>query len=346
MMMTQAAARSPQPMPRLGRPRILIVGCGDVGQRCLPALQSKFRVFAVTSRDAGRVPLRAAGAVPVLADLDRIDSLRRLRGLAPRVLHLAPPPASGTDDPRTAALLHVLSRPGSLRGSLRAAGPAQGASVALSMTKRRILPDRSPRAGRLKHHARVRTLVYASTSGVYCDCGGAWVDETRPVRPTTARAQRRVAAERRVRWFGAGGGWRTSILRIPGIYAGDRLPEARLQRGTPALRAEDDVFTNHIHADDLARALVAALFRGRAQRVVHASDASELRMGDYFDLVADARGLPRPPRIARAEAAQRLEPTLLSFMSESRRLRNDRLARELRLALRYPTVADFLASEG
>ncbi|MFW6168619.1 MAG: SDR family NAD(P)-dependent oxidoreductase, partial [Ralstonia sp.] len=101
-----------------------------------------------------------------------------------------------------------------------------------------------------------------------------------------------------------------------------------------------------IHADDLARALVAALFRGRAQRVVHASDASELRMGDYFDLVADARGLPRPPRIARAEAAQRLEPTLLSFMSESRRLRNDRLARELRLALRYPTVADFLASEG
>lgn len=94
-------------MPRLGRPRILIVGCGDVGQRCLPALQSKFRVFAVTSRDAGRVPLRAAGAVPVLADLDRIDSLRRLRGLAPRVLHLAPPPASGTDDPRTAALLHV-----------------------------------------------------------------------------------------------------------------------------------------------------------------------------------------------------------------------------------------------
>jgi len=151
MMMTQAAARSPQPIPRLGRPRIL----------------------------------------------------RRLRGLAPRVLHLAPPPASGTDDPRTAALLHVLSRPGSLRGSLRAAGPAQGASVALSMTKRRILPDRSPRAGRLKHHARVRTLVYASTSGVYGDCGGAWVDETRPVRPTTARAQRRVAAERAS--FGSGG---------------------------------------------------------------------------------------------------------------------------------------------
>ncbi|HWV03703.1 MAG TPA: ATP-binding cassette domain-containing protein [Ralstonia sp.] len=130
------------------------------------------------------------------------------------------------------------------------------------------------------------------------------------------------------------------------VVAGDtRLPVARLERGTPALRAEDDVYTNHIHADDLARAVIAALFRGKPQRVVHASDASELRMGDYFDAVADARGLQRPPRISRAEAVQQIEPALLSFMSESRRLRNTRLARELRVALRYPTVADFLSSE-
>ena len=129
------------------------------------------------------------------------------------------------------------------------------------------------------------------------------------------------------------------------IYAADRLPVARLERGTPALRAQDDVYTNHIHADDLARAVIAALFRGRPQRIVHATDASELRMGDYFDAVADARGLQRPPRISRAEALQQIEPALLSFMSESRRLRNTRLARELRVALRYPTVADFLSSE-
>ncbi|MHA6875546.1 NAD-dependent epimerase/dehydratase family protein [Ralstonia solanacearum] len=341
-MMDQAAAGSPSLTRKLGRPRILIVGCGDVGQRCLAVLQSRFRVLAVTSREAGRAPLQAAGAVPVLADLDRIGTLRRLRGLAPRVLHLAPPPAAGTDDPRTAALLQALSRP----GQLRAAGPAKAGSAASRSMKRRILPERRSGTGRLKSRLQPRTLVYASTSGVYGDCGGAWVDETRPVRPATPRAMRRVAAERRVRWFGVGGGWRTSILRIPGIYAGDRLPEARLQRGTPALRREDDVFTNHIHADDLARALIAALFRGRPQRAVHVSDATELRMGDYFDAVADARGLPRPPRIARAEAARQLEPALLSFMSESRRLRSVRLARELRLALRYPTVADFLAGGG
>jgi len=331
-MMRQAIARPSKPTRRLGAPRVLIVGCGDVGQRCLTQLRTRFRVFAVTSREAGRTALREAGAVPILADLDDPASLRRLRGLSARVLHLAPPPAAGLDDPRTAALLHTLGRP---------ARPPQIARG----TKHRILPDRARHTGRLKTPFQARAFVYASTSGVYGDAGGAWVDESRPVRPSTARAQRRVAAERRVRRFGAGGGWRTSILRIPGIYADDRLPLARLERGTPALRAEDDVYTNHIHADDLARALIAALFRGRAQRVVHASDASELRMGDYFDAVADAHGLPRPPRIARAEAAQRLEPTLLSFMSESRRLRNARLTRELRVALRYPTVAHFLHGE-
>lgn len=332
-MVSQTVALPSKPMSRLGLPRVLIVGCGDVGQRCLTSLHTRFRVFAVTSREAGRASLREAGAVPIVANLDDAASLRRLRGLSPRVLHLAPPPTAGNDDPRTAALLHTLARPAPIPRA----------------TKRRILPERARRldglTGRLKTRLQARAFVYASTSGVYGDAGGAWVDESRPVKPTTARAQRRVAAERRVRWFGAGGGWRTSILRIPGIYAADRLPVARLERGTPALRAEDDVYTNHIHADDLARALIAALFRGRSQRIVHASDASELRMGDYFDAVADARGLQRPPRISRAEAVTQIEPTLLSFMSESRRLRTERLTRELRVALRYPTVADFLGSE-
>ena len=135
---------------------------------------------------------------------------------------------------------------------------------------------------------------------------------------------------------------KATILRIPGIYAGDRPgghPRERLQRGTPVLRAEDDVHTNHIHADDLARACVAALLRGRPQRVIHVCDDTELRMGDYFDLAADLCGLPHPPRISRAEAAQRLSPMQMSFLSESRRLVNRRLKDELRLTLRHPSVA-------
>jgi nucleoside-diphosphate-sugar epimerase len=111
----------------------------------------------------------------------------------------------------------------------------------------------------------------------------------------------------------------------------------------PVLRAEDDVYTNHIHADDLARACVLALHRGLPQRAVHACDDTELKMGDYFDLAADFAGLPRPPRISREEAQATMSPLRLSFMSESRRLRNDRLKRELRLTLRYRTVAEGLS---
>jgi nucleoside-diphosphate-sugar epimerase len=187
-----------------------------------------------------------------------------------------------------------------------------------------------------------RRFVYISTSGVYGDCGGARVEESRPVNPRTVRAARRVDAERAVTEWGDAAGVKTTILRVPGIYATDRLPVERLARGTPVLRAEDDVYTNHIHADDLARACVAALWRGRAQRVVNVSDASALKMGDYFDLAADLYGLPRPPRLARDAARAQLPLSLLSFMGESRRLQTQRMAQELRLRLRYPTVVQGL----
>ena len=286
------------------RPVLLIVGCGDVGMRVLRILKGRYRLLALTSTPARAEALRTAGAVPLIGNLDDPATLSRLAGLADAVLHLAPPPLQGTIDPRTRHLLDALARKG-----------------------------------------RVRCLVYGSTSGVYGNCGGARFDETRAVNPGTDRARRRVDAESRIRWFGRAHGVRVAILRIPGIYATDREgghPRERLLRGTAVLRADDDVYTNHIHADDLARACVAALTRALPQRVIHASDDTDLTMGDYFDLAADLCGLPRPPRISRAEAQERLSPMLLSFMSESRRLDNQRLKRELRLALRYPTVKDGL----
>ncbi|MBC7729793.1 MAG: NAD-dependent epimerase/dehydratase family protein, partial [Microbacteriaceae bacterium] len=239
-------------------------------------------------------------AVPLLGNLDDSASLARFGALADAVLHLAPPPGHGVVDSRTAHLLQALARGG-----------------------------------------RVKRIVYGSTTGVYGDAGGALFDETRPVAPATDRARRRVDAERRLRVFGCDFGVTVTVLRIPGIYAGDRPsghPRDRLARGMPVLRAEDDVYTNHIHADDLARACVAALLRGRPQRVLHASDDTDLAMGDYFDLAADLAGLPRPQRVSRAEAAARLSPMQMSFMGESRRLLNRRLKTELGLRLRYPTV--------
>ena len=127
-----------------------------------------------------------------------------------------------------------------------------------------------------------------------------------------------------------------AILRAPGIYAETRLPLDRIRQGTPVLAPDDDVFTNHIHADDLARAVVAALFRGKPNRAYNVTDDAEMKMGGWFDAVADAYHLPRPPRVSWEEAEKRIAPLLLSFMSESRRLVNTRMKRELRVRLRYP----------
>lgn len=297
------APEPPAPARHAHATRLLVVGCGDVGLRVLRLLHGRCRLLALTSDASRCAELRAAGAVPLVGNLDQPASLRRLAGLADAVLHLAPPPGQGERDTRTAALLQALAHRG-----------------------RRALP---------------RRIVYASTSGVYGDCQGARFDETRAVAPATDRARRRVDAERQLRDFGQRHGVAVTVLRIPGIYAPDRPgghPRERLLRGTPVLRAEDDVYTNHIHADDLARACVAALWRGRPQRVLHACDDSELRMGDYFDRAAAICGLPPPPRISREQAALQMSPLQLSFMGESRRLDNRRLKTELRLALRYPTV--------
>jgi nucleoside-diphosphate-sugar epimerase len=189
-------------------------------------------------------------------------------------------------------------------------------------------------------------FIYISTSGVYGDCQGALVNETRAINPLTERAVRRVDAERRVRNWGLRNGVNVSILRVPGIYASDRLPLARLREGAPVLAPEDDGYTNHIHADDLARIVVAALRYARPGRVYHACDDSNLKMGEYFDLVADRFALPRPSRVPRAQAEGRIAPGMLSFMQESRRLTNMRIKQELRVHLRYPTVAECLCAAG
>ena len=151
-----------------------------------------------------------------------------------------------------------------------------------------------------------------------------------------------------MRHLGRATGIRTNILRIPGIYAPDReggTPEARLRKGTPVLLTADDVFTNHIHADDLARACIRAMWRGKPQRVYNVNDDTNLKMGDYFDVAADIYGLPHPPRVARTVAQDQLPLMLLSFMSESRRMDNARMKRELKLRLHYPTVADGLGAK-
>ncbi len=284
--------------------RLLIIGCGDVALRMVPLLRERYRIYALSREPQRFATLRALGITPIRGDLDEPQTLHPLAGLAHDVVHLAPPPGRGAHDTRTAHLIAALA-------------------------KGKSLPQQ---------------LVYISTSGVYGDCNGGLVPETHPARPQTERARRRADAEKRLREWGRRSGVSVSILRVPGIYAADRLPLARLEQGTPALRPEDDSYVNHVHADDLARIVIAALHHAHPGRMYNAVDDAPQKMGDYFDLVADRFGLPRPRRVARADAARSIPEGLLSFMNESRRLTNRRIKQELRLRLRYPTVEDGIAA--
>lgn len=315
----------PRVLPRRFRqPRLLLAGCGDVAKRLVEQLNARgahYRVRALLRHTPGTsewAHWRNLGTTPIAADLDQPQSLRRLRGIADSVIYLAPPADDAAVESGDRRLNRFLA---ALHGA-------------------RSLP---------------RRLVLIGTTGVYGDRHGALTTETCPVRPQTARARRRVAAEQTLRRWRRGrsraglakalaeqpiGG----ILRVPGIYAADRLPVERLRAGTPALRPQDDTWTNHIHADDLARISWLALYRSGNLRTINTCDQSQLKMGDWFDAVADAAGLPHPERLAREELKTRVSPMLYSFMSESRRLDNTRLTHELRIRLRYPTVHDFLAT--
>jgi nucleoside-diphosphate-sugar epimerase len=295
--------------------RILIIGCGDIGLRVARLLNGRASIYALSHSPQRFAELRAAGVIPISGNLDDRKSLLRISSLADVVLHFAPPPGEDEStpprDPRTRRLLAALARRRSL-----------------SRTSRHPIDVE-------------KALVYISTSGVYGDCGGAVVAETHPAHPNNTRAKRRADAEAQLRALGRRG-WRVGILRAPGIYAQDRMPAERVRKNLPAIVAEDDVYTNHIHSEDLARLALAVFFQGRPNRIYNAVDDSGLKMGDWFDVVADHLGLPRPPRLPRAEVIAAVTPAMRTFLTESRRLDNRRAKTELRFRLKYLTVREGL----
>jgi nucleoside-diphosphate-sugar epimerase len=301
--------------------RLLIIGCGDVVQRALPWLRQRFKVYA-TARSAEKAQqLHTLGIHPIIADLDQCQSLARLAGLADLIIH-STPPGEGAADLRTRRLLAALARTPRTRNGAR--GP-QNAILAQ------------------------RRIVYISTSGVYGDHGGAWIDETSPQLASTGRALRRISAENQLRQWAQNRSAprRVCLLRAPGIYALDRLPTARIARGEPSIIASEDSVSNHIHANDLAHAVCLALFRGLPQRSYNIVDDAPHTMSEWFDQVSDFTALPRVPKLSRPEAQSRLSPTMWSYMNESRRLSNQRAKRELRWRLQHPTTeAFFHANQG
>lgn len=366
---------------RFRRQRLLIIGCGDIGQRVVQQLHHGWQVMGVARSDETLQKIRTAGALAM-----RADDAHRLARWATHILHAAPPASRDGEvtDRLTRGWLQALAR---ARGQRASTTSRPGRTHRLGARSAAALLAVPAPAAQTRSQAQAPSaprLVYLSTTGVYGDRGGAFTRETDTLQPLTDRARRRVDAERQVRFGihrpdGSNAGSRRAahphadsacpdsahqdsahvsgarhrrlqqpplpalVLRVPGIYAADRLPVERLRQQVPALVPADDVITNHIHADDLARIARTALLRGPRQRVINAVDDSQMTLGDYLDQVADRLGLPRPPRHSRAELARTLSEVRMSFMRESRRLDTRRLKRELRVRLQWPTVADFLA---
>lgn len=291
----------------LKRPRVLVAGCGDVGLRLARLLQPHWRVLALARSDAGAARLRAAGVLPLAADLDDAPSLMRLAGLASHVVYLAPPQAGDALDRRSRALLRALAR-------------RQPPALLLYVST---------------------SGVYGDTGGARVDETALPRPATARAR-VRLRAERTLRADGR----GLGlpvSVLRVAGIYAPDRARG--TPRQSLLAGTPVLAAGDDVQVNLVHADDLARALALALWRAAPQRVYNVCDDSELAFGQYMDLAAGLYGLPQPPRVSREQAAAQLSATRLSFFSQSRRLDNRRLKSELGLRLRHPHPQGGLRAE-
>ncbi len=281
---------------------ILIVGCGDVGKRVAKLARAAGKQVSATFR----LPEQAA----MLEEF----------GILPVAADLDQPgPIAGLPT-RGATVFYFVPPPG-------------GGEID---TRVRVF------CGSIEPGEEPDRIIYISTSGVYGNTGADWVTEETPVRPQTARARRRLDAETLLRGWGRAHGVAVIVLRVTGIYGPGRFPLDRLRAGQPVLREEEAPYTNRIHADDLAQVCLAAAERGDDGNLFNVSDGHPGTMTEYFNAVADAFDLPRPPQIGMTEAQGAMTPLMLSYLSESRRLDNRRMLDKLGVRLQFPTLIDGL----
>jgi len=283
---------------------VLVIGCGDIGERVAGLERSAGRrVTGLIRSEASARRLRAAGIQPLMADLDVSASLRDLPVKNALIYYFAPPPGKGVTDPRMETFVSILDSS--------------------------ELPKR---------------VVLISTTGVYGDCRGEWVTEDRPPNPQADRAKRRLAAETVLRRWSEKNSVPIVILRVPGIYGRGYLPEERLRARDPVLHEEESPFSNRIHADDLARACFIAGHHANPGTLYNVSDGHPTTMTDFFYRVADAFGIPHPPAITLEQARRRLGAEMLFYLAESKRIDNRRMREELGVELMYPDLAAGLPS--
>lgn len=279
---------------------VVIIGCGDIGARVAALHQAVGQTVTAVVRGAEHGDsLRAQGLQVIRLDLDDEASLQLQALQNTGVYYFAPPVADGTVDTRMTHFLNALQQQG-------------------------IQPAR---------------IVYISTSGVYGDSKGEWVDESSPARPDNDRTRRRWSAEQQLRDYEKANHVPVIVLRVGGIYGPGKLPLRQVQSQRPVLNDAESGYTNRIHSDDLARVCVAAMERGKAGDIFNATDGHPGTMAQYFTDVAIALGYPAPERITMAEAEEQLNEALLSYLRESRRMSNKKMLAELGVELQYEDFA-------
>jgi nucleoside-diphosphate-sugar epimerase len=290
-----------------------IIGCGYVGKKLIHKLISKQltrteAIRAIVSSEQSRQSLAQQGIEAAAVDLDQ----KPLNWPASFSLHnsllfyFAPPPSQGTEDTRTENFLHYLSQTAIIN---------------------------------------IKKVVLISTTGVYGNCQGDWIDETQALNPSADRAKRRVHSEQQFQGFCQAHGIPLVILRVAGIYGPDKLPLQRIKAQAPIVRKEDSPFTNRIHVHDLTDICIKAALTSNIEGIFNCADGHPSTMYDYFVKVAEVHNLPKPPAISLHEAQSRLSAGMLSYMEESRRIRNDKLLSTFNIELTYPDLNSGLKTD-
>ena len=193
-----------------------------------------------------------------------------------------------------------------------------------------------------------KKVVLISTTAVYGDCHGQWVNETTVTQPQSDRGKRRLHGEQQLLDWSEHTGVPVVILRVGGIYGPHRLPVERLKQGLPILQEALSPYTNRIHEDDLAMICVAAADKAppnsNRSAIYNVSDGKPGTMSRYFKDIAQALGLPQPPEVDMETAKRELSAGMLSYLQESRRIDNSKLINELGVQLQYPDFVTGLAA--
>lgn len=278
----------------------LIIGCGDIGKRVGRLLQQRdHTVTALVRSQKSAMQLASSNFTTLISDLDNTSVSLPSLDADTHIFYFAPPSDEGDHDLRMQHFLQAL-------------------------THSETQPTR---------------IIYISTTAVYGDSRGAWIDEQTPTQPGNPRGRRRLDAENQLITYQQQRSVAVTILRVPGIYSANRLPFQQIKEGRPILKQAIAPFSNRIHANDLSEICVSAATCHQPSCVIYnVSDGNPGSISQYFHEVALAFSLPPPPEIDWPAAEQQLSPGMLSYLRESKRIDGRLVIKSLGITLRYPTL--------